>query len=322
MSENTVEADWDVDPRDERTRLGTDNTLGARQHGGGSRLIAGPIFLGIGVAIALIAFDAISIDDDSFHAPRWVVAVIGGLFGGVGFLCLVAGLVGMCRARRRDALADRHPDEPWRRDYAWDPAGSRDMGGERLIGGLAGTVILGVFSIPFVWVGFFGGGGLVFAIAGGVLVTVTIAAGCVWFYGLTRRLKYGAGRVEFGSFPLWLGEPIALTWVGDRAIGRYDRITFTLRCIEEQVEVRGSGRDRSRRYVRYQCWADSYHAEGPAEHGAGESIPMSFLPTSDLPSTALRADPPRYWELEIHAGTPGVDFRQRYLVPIYTPASR
>ena len=31
----------------------------------------------------------------------------------------------------------------------------------------------------------------------------------------------------------------------------------------------------------------------------------------------MTAERPRYWELEVHADTPGIDFRAIYLVPVY-----
>jgi hypothetical protein len=37
----------------------------------------------------------------------------------------------------------------------------------------------------------------------------------------------------------------------------------------------------------------------------------------DAPTTELGARPPRYWELELSAEVPGVDFGARFLVPVY-----
>jgi hypothetical protein len=37
--------------------------------------------------------------------------------------------------------------------------------------------------------------------------------------------------------------------------------------------------------------------------------------------TQITADVPRYWELEITADTPGVDYKATFLIPIYEKKS-
>ena len=37
----------------------------------------------------------------------------------------------------------------------------------------------------------------------------------------------------------------------------------------------------------------------------------------DAPGTSLVMRPPRYWELEVNAAMPGVDYRAVFLVPVY-----
>jgi hypothetical protein len=58
--------------------------------------------------------------------------------------------------------------------------------------------------------------------------------------------------------------------------------------------------------------------EGVHEN-VGDALPITFnLPTGDLGTKISECSTPRYWELEIHADTPGVDFNARFLVPVYT----
>jgi hypothetical protein len=110
-------------------------------------------------------------------------------------------------------------------------------------------------------------------------------------------------------------------FVCPRGIGQFNAIEFTLRCIAEKYELRGTGRDRSRRVVCYSLHEDSYRLDEAGEL-TGESVPITFAVPEGFPMTELDARPARYWELQVHADTPGVDFDGRYLVPVYARPDR
>ena len=96
-------------------------------------------------------------------------------------------------------------------------------------------------------------------------------------------------------------------------------IKATLQCIEEKYEIRGSGDNRKSVVVSYHVYSESkdfpnYSAEnyGPLQ------IPLKFdLPEGEQYRTELSNRPPRYWELELKAETPGIDFSKTFLVPVY-----
>ena len=310
-------ADMQEGRADTRQSLGSNNSRGDKLGAGWGKVFFGLIFLGAGIFIVLVATDVIATDDSSIHVPRWVLGVAGGIFAAPGLAICINGVRGALRRRRLELRAQQNPDAPWLGDYEWNTTHSRDDGGGRAVKNFIVAGFIGVFTVPFAYVGFFEDGAWPFAI--GAVVMALVCLGVLWHavYLVMRRLKYGGGRIEYDRFPLMLGSTLEARWTGTKPIGRYNRITFTLRCVEEQIEVRGSGKNRSKQYVRYQRWADTYEVEGPGEHRAGQSIPLTFLPPGDLPTTELRRNPPRYWEVEIHADTPGVDFKQTYLVPVY-----
>lgn len=108
----------------------------------------------------------------------------------------------------------------------------------------------------------------------------------------------------------------------DKGLGDYNHIVFTLRCVEEVPEMSRYQSSRSHgnaspRWVRYQTYALTFEVEGPGRHLAGSAGPVAFPLPPRARVTDMTAEHPRYWELEVHADTPGVDFRATYLVPVY-----
>ena len=49
----------------------------------------------------------------------------------------------------------------------------------------------------------------------------------------------------------------------------------------------------------------------------GGEIAVVFDVPGDVPGTALRERPPRYWELHVHGETIGPDLDEVFLVPVY-----
>jgi hypothetical protein len=41
------------------------------------------------------------------------------------------------------------------------------------------------------------------------------------------------------------------------------------------------------------------------------------LPTDDDLNSGLSERPAKFWELEVEAKTPGVDYHERFLLPVY-----
>jgi hypothetical protein len=100
-------------------------------------------------------------------------------------------------------------------------------------------------------------------------------------------------------------------------------VTFTLRCIQERIETTGSGRKRTTTEVCYQIWASTFEVEQPGDIAAGHPVPVTFLLPEDAGLSTVLADrPPRYWEIEVAAATPGINYQARFLVPVYARPER
>jgi hypothetical protein len=279
-------------------------------------------FMAAGAALGFVATGALPMNtaDGSPPPPDWVIWSLAALFAGAGaFVTLRLGVGSLIDRSRSRARRARHPDEPWRADHTWDPAGAIHSPGASLPGQLAAMAFMAALLAPFnyftfyeprpdmpTWakllVGFFD------------LILVLVVVGIVMT--LVQQAKYGRARLAFPSFPFFLGDTLAARLGSSRPIGQFKKMTLTLRCIEERTETTRSGGKTTIRTVCDHLWSDEVTLEGGAVRD-GNEVPVSFeLPSGDY-GTRLAEPPARYWELTVVADTPGLDFSAKFLVPVY-----
>ena len=305
-----------------RVHLGGNRIVRGKRTYGRGAIIFGVPFVAAGVFIILIGTKTIKVDPGSVNAPYWVLTVIGAVFGLAGLWLMIAGLRGELSERRRARLQRENPDEPWLADHAWNTEQSVSSTGRKARGMFIAWVVMMAFLSPFHWWAFWSDDGNWIVISFVCLFDLALFAMlCNVVYLVMRQLKYGSSYVRFDRFPYRLGDTLDVMWGSKSGIGQYNKITFTLRCIEEVTETSGHGDNRNTKIVHYQLWSDKYAINEPGEHTPGLEVPVTFLLQEDAPPTALTGTPPHYWEIEVHADTPGVDFRADYLVPVYAPKS-
>lgn len=275
-------------------------------------VVLGLPFAATGVATIALALGQVTMAAGrTLTFPPFAVAALGLCFVLAGLSFVVHGLRGVVRRNGLAALRARYPEQPWMVDYPWDRRGGRDEApGEagRLLWFVA---FMTVFLIPFHWVAFFSSERpVVFQFATLLFDAVSVAMLGRVAYLVARRVRYGDSRIALGSFPIAPGTTAELLLDALSPLARAHPIRATLRCIEERFEVRGTGKNRSRVSVCYERYRDQ------AVVAPGDTRVRFELP-DDVPSTHLSAVPPRYWELELAAETPGVDYGARFLVPVY-----
>ena len=276
-----------------------------------------------GVAIILIAADLIHVPPGDIHGPRWILAACGGMFAAVGLGIEVYGIRAIRRRAHLKKQLAEHFAEPWYGDYDWNPEGIGDNSRSRLVGVIIGTLFFALFLSPFTWLAFFSQRGIVMVkVIVGVFDAILLLSIVYTIYCLIRQLKFGRGHLRFSRFPFFLGHSLDVQFSNNRGIGRYDKITFTLRYIQERWITRGSGKNRSTSVVGFELYRDTKTIEGPGQYRRGDP-PLSI--TFDLPDgqydSRLRENPPAYWELEIKAQTAGVDMATSFVLPVYRSAS-
>ncbi len=293
-------------PLDGHTSLISETTI----HGRGA-VTLGSVFMVFG----LLVVAAVQVGPpEEGKVPRPLVLLVVALFPLAGAWVLRHGLRGLARERRIAALQAGQPHAPWAWDYAWDPHEASDLSGREGTQAIAFGIVAAIFLVVFNWIAFVAQPDPLWRLLVGVFDVAVIAAFAKGGFVLLRRAKYRDARLRFTTYPFFLGRELVVDLLG--APHQCNRLTATLRCIKEAYEFRG----RTSVVVCYQCYVDTQRIAGPL----GPDAPrFRFpLPLGDY-ETRLRDRPPRYWELEVAAETPGIDFQTRFLVPVYSaPGAR
>jgi len=286
---------------------------------GWSSFIFGLPFAAAGIFIILISFNIIPTPDSKFNVPRYMVAMFGGLFLMAGLFLIFHGLGSLKYKVNKNPINTSE----WGNDYNWNPEQISDTSRSNLIKFFFSTIFIILFLLPFhIFIFKYIGGGKVsyfpkILIAFFDLV-VLIAIG-TYFYKFFRYLKYGGSSLRFHQFPYFLGNKLDATFLMDKPIRGAEEIKVTLQCIEENYEIRGSGDNRKSVVVSYHIYSESKQVTNYSSGNYGSlQIPINFtLPEGEQYKTELSKRPPRYWELELKAETPGIDFMKTFLVPVY-----
>jgi hypothetical protein len=277
----------------------------------------GAPFTGAGAFIILIGTKTVSVNPSSVHAPYWVLTAFGVSFFAAGIFVWTMAWKQFQSNRRRAALLANHAGEPALADFAWNPRGFEPRRWVKAAQGVVGTAGLAVFLSMFNWWAFFNQGPVPVKIITGVFDLILLF---VFGYALMiigRAIKFGNSRIEFARFPYRLTEPIVVRWLTPSGINCPATGTFTLRCVEEWYEASGSGSDRSRTLVHEEQWSGIWEQNVPENFPPGKNVEFDFAPPANLPPTNLSAARPVFWEFEVKLKMPGLDFQEKYLVPVY-----
>lgn len=125
-----------------------------------------------------------------------------------------------------------------------------------------------------------------------------------------RYLRFGRQQLRYNFFPFVLGGQISLVLANVPQVP--GRLFLTFRCIEEEIVRAGLNYDVN----FYQIFIKRQIID------SSQLVAKQLTIDMDLPDdydyvTQLSRLPSRYWELEIHANTPGPEFRCRFLLPVY-----
>lgn len=286
-------------------------------------IVFGYIFVGVGVAIILVGLKAIPVNPANIRAPYWVISFTGGMFTMGGILVWTRVLQEQLLVKRRQTLSAQHPRSEIFADYPWNPQGISKSLWSKVFSSLVAILAFAGFLTPFNWWAWGADGVLIFITC---LVSLFDLLWILGVYELFRRilaaLKYGSSSIKYEHFPFITGERVGLRWSVPSGCQNTESITFVLRCVEEWTESTGAGDDRSTILIHEQLWAATRTTVGRLANWPSTSLSVTF----DVPATAsgsyLSGEPRiTFWELQVCTTAPGVDFEERYLVPVYRGAS-
>jgi len=310
-------------PETQRSLLVGHTPLPGTSAGGGCLVLFGLPFIAVGVGATLLSLGYIPLAHSrSQDAPTWVLSAFGAVFGIAGLALAWTGVAGMLRARAARARKDEHPIEPWYWDYDWDSRWAESGGLGPVFRSFLAFLFLTAFLSIFNWWAFFSDEGplpvkLIVSLFDLIDLAVLVGA----FYSLLQYFKYGKSRFHFARFPFRPGNSVEGGLEAGPALANAPSISVTLRYIEEVMETHRSGTGSSRKtttsqvlYLLHEVKQDLSAAQF-ANSDAG--IPISIrLPAGEF-SNRLIESPRRYWELEVKAETPGIDYAARFLLPVY-----
>jgi succinate dehydrogenase hydrophobic anchor subunit len=286
------------------------------------------LLVAFGLPVAFKADEILARRLVDWNSHWWLGAFVATFVASGALALLVHGSLGLrriARVRRRRAV---HPSEPWRWDYEWDERQSRDddtARRTRLFIGL-GIGFLIMFA-PWHWIAFAGNGHapalwilrtLPFSLAALLFDLIAVSLIARGARLIIRRLKYGQGVATFARFPFRTGEQLELHVQVPSSLRQHAVVTATLRCVQERyVTTRASDGDTRTNVQCFELYRDSVRAEPVGSGGDGRALRVRFGIPADVPVTDLASRPCRYWEVDVEAGTDGVDYGARFLVPVY-----
>ena len=305
----------------ERTRLVAHPTIPSTSTGGGCLILFGMPFVAVGAFVGALSLGLLPLDDARVNGPRWMLTAFGGVFAFAGLAVAGVGVSSLFRERAARKRKEEHPTEPWFWDHAWDTRRAESGGIGGALQGFVLFAFLAAFLSMFNWWAFFSKDGplpvkLIVMLFDLIALLVLFGA----FYALFQDLKYGTSRLHFGRFPFRPGSSLEGGLEASRRMLRAPSIALTLRFIEEVMETHGTGKNRSTTAVLY-CLHEIKQDLNAGQFDAGSSaaeIPISIrLPAGEEYANRLLDSPRRYWELEVKAETPGIDYVARFLIPVY-----
>jgi len=139
-----------------------------------------------------------------------------------------------------------------------------------------------------------------------------------------RFHRYGGSRLRFGRFPFVLGGPLEADLKTSRPLPAADRITLTLRCIQESyataesISMGGTGsKTQSSSAVANLLWSSEGKPRPEDRSPDGRELRVRFDLPSDAKPTDFTSQFPEYWELTVRTDVPGIDYAAVFLVPVY-----
>ena len=275
----------------------------------------GLVFAAVGTGISAIGMGWIPVDPGSVHVPHFILTLVGLTFASAG--CWIWAMAwNEARFRARLALqAHRHGCLA---DYPWDMRGAQGPRWAPVAKGLAALLVFGCFLVPFNWWAFFSDEGHFVVAAITALFDALLLYGFgMWLVQLVRAIRFGPGRIHWDQFPLPASGPVRLRWQPGEGVTGWSAGRATLRCVEEFYETSGHGKHKRRSLCHEEIGAVTVGIPRGGEQGIRPDLVFDFSIPSGWPPTRIQAERPVFWEIEVELETPGVNPRERFLVPVY-----
>ncbi len=298
-----------LDPPERLSRSG----MKARGAYSWSAVVMGLVAIGVGIFMILVP----TLTDEVPRRNEWIMVYFGGMFDLFGTILVFNGVRGAMWKSRMSRSAG---EGPWRTDYRWDVTGATDGGWGGWFKRFVGLVVIIAFIVPFhvIFLRESVGGGsrmliLPLFIFGIFDLIMLLFVGDV-VYRAVRRLKFGRVRIEYTTFPYRLGQPLQVRFQAGEKLARAKAIQADLLCVQEFHEARRTSGGKTQTSIVHNC---IYRLRTTFETDSTGTALIVFEPPSDVPGTDFTAEKPCYWEIEVTAELPGIDYGGVFPLPLY-----
>jgi hypothetical protein len=249
------------------------------------------------------------------HGPAWVGTVAAPICLFAGVMLLVAFWVQRRAFARKFSIPMDTMANLALSDFDWDVNGYEPARAGKAIGAAIGSTFLTLFGVVITYLAFKEEDKRVtLGIVGAIVDLIALGAWGAFVLEALRAGKFGRSQIEFTRFPYSIKEGIQIRWRPPTGIAGFRSGQFTLRCVEEWDERSGKNTTN----YQDELWSGTWKAEKPGDWVDGESIDFSFILNSEAKRTRLTSEDRRvFWVFEVQLDTPGPNFTQTYLVPIY-----
>ncbi len=253
-------------------RTGKRTTMGSL-----ATFLFGSLVTAVGTAASLIGLNIIPAAAAALHTPHWPTIALGGYFTCGGVTIWVYALLEYLHKKRCTAGARQHPQAAAYSDYPWNPKAMMKSPWSQVGRSFLPMTFFTIFLIPGNW--------WVWRSENvPLLIIILLALFDLGFLlgvaELIRRmltaLKYGKTAIEYGRFPFFTGNRVELGWRPPSGLNTAEKITFTLRCVEEWLELTGLTGDRSEEIFHDQLWAATRTSKGTVTCRPNRLIRLSF----------------------------------------------
>jgi hypothetical protein len=244
------------------------------------------------------------------------MAGFGALFALVGGGIIAGGIAVGRSVRRRKALVEAHPTEPWRANPAWASGTIQDA---------SGWTVLFLWGFAIVWNGIAWAAMFaarddmrrekalmflaLFPLVGVLLLALAI-------YQTMRRLKFGRSILVMETMPGCVGGWLAGNVQTRAPIVADNGVHLALRCIRRVTT--GSGKNSSTNETT--LWESEQTIVGRLPQGSqgGSAIPIAFkIPEKCRVSDDSNTRDQIVWRLRLQVALPGADYAADFVVPVF-----
>jgi len=239
------------------------------------------------------------------------MTILGIFVALLGFPLVAATGALLSDSWRRRALARKFPGRAWRHEGIWQNFEVRSGSLLELVIGWGSALMLFLLANMIFW-----GTAQEMPVGSALLAAFFAALGLVPMVpalrGMLQYRKWGRPRLVFPRLPFRPGERLEGVVLCTRRISAADGFHLTLLCSEDRPDWH----DITRRdlHTGDEIVDSDMAAEGGCE---GTAIPVDIQIPGDMPGTQEEKGRSTYWQLEVEAAMPGIDFAATFDLPIY-----